>query len=153
METHAYDELYLGKARACLGRMLDFAVNELGYDIDVFFGMFIGSGLAKRFSTGECTLTVGRSGVELAYDVLYESGIDFDIIERRYDLEKSPEYWVGWALAYYQWSRSLRFDEIIRRIPLRFIRELWSPYHEMDVRHFCDRMDVLLADKNLQIQP
>ena len=35
---HAYDKSYLEKARTALGRMLDFAVYDLHYDIEVFFG-------------------------------------------------------------------------------------------------------------------
>lgn len=34
--THAYDKVYLEKARAALGRMLDFAVYDLKYDITAF---------------------------------------------------------------------------------------------------------------------
>ena len=34
---HAYDKVYLEKARTSLGRMLDFAVYELGYDLTAFF--------------------------------------------------------------------------------------------------------------------
>ena len=35
--THAYDKLYLEKARAMLGRMLDFAVYDLKLDIMDYF--------------------------------------------------------------------------------------------------------------------
>ena len=34
---HAYDKIYLDKARTALGRMLDFAVYDLKYDIADFF--------------------------------------------------------------------------------------------------------------------
>ena len=37
----AYDRLYLDKARISMGRMLDFAVHELKYNIELFFQMFI----------------------------------------------------------------------------------------------------------------
>ena len=32
----AYDKVYLDKARISLGRMLDFAVHDLGYDLEEF---------------------------------------------------------------------------------------------------------------------
>lgn len=41
---HAYDQVYLDKARVVLGRMLDFAVYDLNYDITEFFNMFLNSG-------------------------------------------------------------------------------------------------------------
>lgn len=37
---HAYDKLYLDKARTALARMLDFAVYDLHYDISEFFELF-----------------------------------------------------------------------------------------------------------------
>ena len=66
----AYDKVYLDKARTALGRMLDFAVYDLKYDIADFFELFIKSGVAKRFETGDFAVIVGMSGVELAYEVL-----------------------------------------------------------------------------------
>ena len=35
----------------------------------------------------------------------------------------------------------MRFEEIIRYIPIAEIVKLYSPYHEMDIRQFCDKMD------------
>ena len=64
---HAYDKVYLEKARTALGRMLDFAVYDLKYEIEDFLGLFLVSGIAKRFGEGDFQLLVGMSGVELAY--------------------------------------------------------------------------------------
>ena len=63
---HAYDKVYLDKARTVLGRMLDFAAYDLNYDIADFFQKFICSGVAARFEIGDFTVITGRSGVELA---------------------------------------------------------------------------------------
>ncbi|MEI3141110.1 MAG: helix-turn-helix transcriptional regulator [Lawsonibacter sp.] len=57
--------------------------------------------------------------------------------------DRSPEYWTGWALAYYQWERGLSFGEIQRLVPITAVRAMYVPYHEMDVRQFADRMDQL----------
>ena len=137
----AYDKVYLDKARTVLARMLDFAVWELGYGIDEFFAMFIKTGLAKRFAEGEFTLLVGMSGVELAYKVLEMSSIETKRIKVVYASDRSKEYWVGWALAYYQWYTALSFKEIVEFISLEDIRALYSPYHEMDIRHFVDKLN------------
>ncbi len=37
---NAYDKVYLEKARTALGRMLDFAVHDLGYSLETFYGLF-----------------------------------------------------------------------------------------------------------------
>ena len=103
----AYDKVYLDKARTALGRMLDFAVYDLKYDIAEFFDMFIKSGVAERFESGDFTVIVGMSGVELAYEVLEQSGVKSERTKPNYTASRSEEFWTGWALAYYQWETSL----------------------------------------------
>lgn len=140
---HAYDKLYLDKARTALGRMLDFAVYDLKYDISEFFDLFIASGVATRFEQGDFKLLVGMSGVEIAYEVLESSGVERKHIKPIYTADRSEEYWVGWALAYYQWEIAMSFAEIVKYIPIKEIVALYSPYHEMDINQFCDRMNEL----------
>lgn len=151
---HAYDEMYLEKARTALGRMLDFAVYDAGYDISVFFDLFISSGMARRFERGDVSVVVGRSGVELAYDIMYSvNGLDI-LIEPQYTYNRSPEYWLGWALAYYQWKSGLKFSDIARSIPIKTILGLYDIYHEMDIRQFEDKMNELyrLANSDTKLK-
>ena len=144
----AYHKVYLEKARTNLGRMLDFATYDLGYDPCAFFDLFMSSGLAERFGKGEFTLTVGMSGVELAYRVLELTKHQVEFPKPRYTADRSPEYWAGWALAYYQWETAMPFIEILEYIPLDDIIRMYSPYHEMDIRQFCDRMNELYRAAN-----
>lgn len=144
----AYHKVYLEKARTNLGRMLDFATYDLGYDPGEFFDLFMNSGLAERFGKGEFTLTVGMSGVELAYRVLELTKHQVEFPKPRYTADRSPEYWAGWALAYYQWETAMPFVEILEHTPLDDIIRMYSPYHEMDIRHFCDRMNELYRAAN-----
>ena len=140
----AYDKVYLEKARVSLGRMLDFAVYDLNFDLEEFFGLFISSGTAALFGEGDYSLIAGMSGVELAYEVLLRSGRVFERVKPMYTASRSEEYWTGWALAYYQWHSARSFAEIVRYIPIKDIIELYSPYHEMDIRHFVDKMNQML---------
>ena len=140
---HAYDKIYLDKARTALGRMLDFAVYDLKYDIEDFFALFITSGIAARFEKGDYSVIVGMSGVELAYKVLELTRGEENRTKPRYSADRSEEYWAGWALAYYQWDTALSFEEIVRAVPMKRIVEMYSPYHEMDIRQFCDKMNEL----------
>lgn len=137
----AYDEVYLEKARTALGRMLDFAVYELKYDLSAFFDLFLTSGVAERFGQGDFTLLVGKSGVELAYEVLEQAGVQYQRIPARFSANRSEEYWTGWALAYYQWKTALSFEEIVRCVPIAEICIMYSPYHEMNIQQFVDRMN------------
>lgn len=139
----AYDKVYLDKARTTLGRMLDFAVYDLKYDIAVFFDLFIKSGVAKRFETGDFAVIAGMSGVELAYEVLEQSGVKSGRIKPNYTASRSEEFWTGWSLAYYQWETSMSFAEIVRYVPIKDIIALYQPYHEMDIRQFVDKMNAM----------
>ena len=140
---YAYDKTYLEKARTALGRMLDFAVYDLKYNIEDFFDLFLLSGIAKRFENGDFHVLVGKSGVELAYEVLETTRGPMERISPKYTLERSEEYWTGHVLAYYQWLTALSFSQINQCIPIKTVQNLYSPYHEMDIRQFCDKMNQL----------
>ena len=139
----AYDKLYLDKAQTALARMLDFAVYELDYSLEKFFDLFIGTGVADRFGSGDYELLVGRSGVELAYTVLEEAGQPVKRKLVRYSADRSEVYWTGWALAYYQWYTALSFAEITKAVSITEIAAMYTPYHEMDIRQFTDHMNEL----------
>ena len=143
----AYDEMYLEKARIALGRMLDFAVYQLGYSINKFFEMFIVSGIAKRFENGDVSLLVGKSGVEIGYEVMNKTFGEINYIDMEYTVNRSPEYWVGWVLAYYQWESRKTFSEIYKEISLEEILLMYSPYHEMDIRQTIDAIEQLIMSK------
>ena len=145
---HAYDKIYLDKACFALGRMLDFAVYELQYDITEFFEMFLELDMAERFEKGDVSVIVGRSGVELAYEIMEKHHKDISGIRVKYAVDRSKEYWTGWALAYYQWQSALSFSEIIRCIPIKDVTALYTPYHEMDIRQFVDKMNELYRKVN-----
>ena len=139
----AYDKVYLEKARVALGRMLDFAVYDLRYDITDFFNLFVSSGVAARFEQGDFSVIVGMSGIELAYEVLEQANVEYTRAKPNYTDNRSEEYWTGWALAYYQWEPNMRFAEIVQHVPIKDVMALYSPYHEMDIRHFVDKMNML----------
>ena len=139
------DELYLSNAQVVLGRVLDFAVYDLEYSLSDFWRLFLKSPVSKRFQSGDSSTLVGKSGVELAFDVIE----DYDRkVVPKYTENRSIEYWVGWAIAYYQWKTNLTFEKITEIISIDDIALLYNPYHEMDVRHFCDRMDIFYRQKH-----
>lgn len=37
----------------------------------------------------------------------------------------------------------MSFEEIVRYVPIKDIMALYSPYHEMDIRQFTDKMNEL----------
>ena len=140
---HAYDKSYLSAAQKNLARMLDYLVNDLHYPLETAWQWFVTSELSARFEQGDCSVLVGLSGVELARAVLEQAGEVVPMQKPSYAYDRSPEYWTGWALAYYQWLTSLRFAEIKQAVSITKVRLLYTPYHEMDVRQFADKMNEL----------
>ena len=111
--THAYDKVLLERAADTLGRMLDYSVYSLHYDIAAMMELFIASGISALFERGDIRTIAGMSGVELAYEVLEKSGVAFDRTQPRYAKRLSPEYWCGQALACIQWETCMPFDHIM----------------------------------------
>lgn len=151
----AYDKIYLDKARSNLARMLDFAVYELDYKLTAFYALFLSSTVCQKFEDGNYEVLAGKSGYELAFNVLEEIDPSFKRKEPVFEPNRSPEYWCGWALAYYQWKTSLRFSEINERVPIEEVLALYSPYHEMDITHFVNKMNELYeqakSESNLKL--
>ena len=103
MEIRAYDESYVQSAQNVLGHAVDFAVMTLEISPEVFGNAFCVSNASKQFAIGNPRYVAGINGCELARLVLEEARIPFaDTADAMY-LDKSPEYWSGWALAFYQW--------------------------------------------------
>ena len=140
---HAYDKSYLSAAQKNLARMLDYLVNDLHYPLETAWQWFLISKMAFRFEQGDCSVLVGLSGVELARAVLEQAGEVVPMQKTSYAYDRSPEYWTGWAIAYYQWDTGLSFTAIEQAVPITEVRMLYTPYHEMDIRQFADKMNEL----------
>lgn len=128
---YAYDKVYLRIAQRSLGEMLSYAVYDLGYELEDYYKIFLQSEYSMRFSKGDLFVITGMSGAELAIRVLDIP--DDDIIMPSYNTAKSQEYWTGWILAYYQWENGKTFEMIDKEIPICKIRNMYNPYHEMDI--------------------
>ncbi len=146
MAIRAYDESYLSSSQNILGHAVDFAVMSLGLEPDVFGAAFTVSDASKQFGAGNPRYVAGMSGCELARLVLEQTRTPFADTEDIMYLDKSPEYWSGWALAFYQWYSSRSFMSILSTVPLSQIILLYSVYHEMDVTRFAEQMDMLMKE-------
>ena len=143
---YAYDRLYLSRAQSVLASMLDFAVYDLSIPIEEFYMRFLVSPLSNGFQSGESAVIAGRSGIELAADVMEDRSLTS---RYRPNANRSPEYWTGWALAFFQWKSNLQFARINASIPITEILQMYNPFHEMDITQFCDHMLDLYRKRNL----
>ncbi len=86
------------------------------------------------------------NGCELARLVIAETHTPFaDAADVMY-LDKSPEYWSGWALAFCQWYSSRSFMEILTVVPLSRIIAMYPVYHEMDISQFSEHIEAQIQE-------
>ncbi len=141
--TPAYSELYLGDASLALGSMLESAVYLFGVDLAAFWRLFLSSHISDDFGHGLSGTVSGKSGWELAVEILDDAKVEFRHEKPKGVVGRSREFWAGWALAQYQWRTGLAFAEIEAFAPLHTILLMYSPYHEMDITQLFEALDRL----------
>ena len=149
--THAYSELYLGDASLALGSMLESAVYLFGIELDRFWQLFLASHVSDDFGHGLSGTVSGKSGWELAAEILDDANVDFRREKPAGIVGRSREFWAGWALAQYQWRTGLSFAEIEEFAPLNKILLMYSPYHEMDIGQFFEALDAAARLEGLNV--
>ncbi len=152
--THAYREIYLSKAQATLGDAFDYAVNTCGIPGSDFMKLFIVSSISKRMENGEPAYLVGKSGIEIAREVILETTGKAIQTEQQEHFGCSKEYWGGWAVAYYQWYSDRKFSDIFKVITFEDLQKMYYTLHEADISKFVDivnnRMKEFFPDTNLK---
>ena len=144
--THAYREIYLSNAQAVLGDAFDYAVNTCNIPGDDFVKLFCGSSLSRRMENGEPSLLSGKSGIEIAIEIIAETtGKQLEAIPTE-RMERSAEYWIGWAVAYYQWYSSRSYSDIFKAISYDELQKMYYTLHEADITKFVDVADEILRE-------
>ena len=150
----AYQEIYLSRTQAALGDAFDYAVNVYNIPGADFVKLFTASTVSKRLENGEPAYLSGKSGIEIVLDVVLETtGRQLEAIQQE-RIERSREYWIGWAIAYYQWYSDRKYSEIFQVLSFSDMQKLYSTLHEADVSKFVEATDKLVkehfADTNLK---
>ncbi|MCR5456731.1 MAG: helix-turn-helix transcriptional regulator [Clostridiales bacterium] len=139
--THAYQEIYLSNAQAALGDAFDYAVNTCSIPGDVFVKIFSVSSVSRRMENGEPSLLSGKSGIEIAIEVISETtGKQLEVVPT-VRMERSVEYWIGWAVAYYQWYSARRYSDIFKVLSYKDLKKMYYTLHEADITKFVDIAD------------
>ena len=143
---NAYDKDYLFHAQKNFGHMVDFAVNTCGYDIDEFFNMFLASNVCVQFENGNPAYIAGKTGCELVRIVIAEvKGAEIEEPDAMY-LDKSPEYWLGWSLAYYVWLKNYKFGYVLSAVSAGDMIGMYDTMHEADITKFVSALDERLKE-------
>ncbi len=138
MMIYAYQEIYLNKAQQVLGDAFDYAINICNISGEDFIKLFVISSISKRIEKGEPNYLVGKSGIDLVLEILDETTnkkIDASSIE---SISRSKEYWIGFAVAYYQWYSDRKFSEIFEAISFEDLQNMYYTLHEADISKFVD---------------
>lgn len=138
---HAYNEEYVHLAQRILGDAFDFAVVTIGWDIQYFADLFTTSQASLQFAAGNPSYVAGITGCELVRKVIAEHNMKMPDVEDEMFVDKSPEYWAGFSLAFYQWYTGEAFDRILTVVPMKEIVNMYHPYHEMDIMQFVEVMN------------
>ena len=154
MMIHAYQEIYLSKAQAVLGEAFDYAVNTCSISGENFIKQFIVSSVSKKMENGEPAYLAGKSGIELVKDIVAET-TGKELTEVPPDrLDRSTEYWIGWAIAYYQWWSGRKYSAIFKAFTFDELQKMYYTLHEADISKFADiadeRMKELYPETNLK---
>ena len=142
--ARAYKKPYLSGAMRNLAVMMDCGVRKYGYPIEEFYDKFLASDVSRQFAGGNPRYLVGMSGAELADMVMEASG---SAISKDNDgtYTVGPEYWSGWALAYYQWLTHRSFDYMRRKgLGIKEVVSMYHPLHEADLSKFADAADSIV---------
>lgn len=140
----AYNESYLDDAMCNLGEMLDYAVNDCGYDLEEFYEWFAFSEIGAMFAVGNPKYVTGMSGVELARAVIYRIKCERENRELSRNLNRSKEYWTGWSLAYYQHHKDIAFSDLVRHgLTADFVISKYI-LHEADITKFVEVADAVI---------
>ena len=138
---NAYDKDYLYHSQKNFGHMVDFAVNTCGYDIDEFFNMFLASNVCKQFENGNPAYIAGKTGCELVRLIISEIRNKEIKEDNAMYLDKSPEYWLGWALCYYVWLKNCKFGYVLSAVPAGNMIGMYDTMHEADISKFVSVLD------------
>ena len=144
--THAYQEIYLSNAQAALGEAFDYAIHDCGIPGEQFVKLFAASTISRRMENGEPDYLAGKSGIELAADILSETTGKAPRAASSEHFGRSREYWIGWTAAYYQWWSGRKYSEIFSAVSFEELRELYPTLHEADISKFVDVLDVRIRE-------
>lgn len=146
--TCAYSEMYLEDAMRTLGEAVDFALCDQGLNSAELTAILSNALEMKQFERGMPRVICGMSGDELAREIIAGAGLKPVECRESYPLDRSPQYWAGWVLAYTQWTSSLGFSDLFEVAPLDWIIGSYHPLHEASEDKFAE----LVIDKWNKVQ-
>lgn len=144
MTIRAYNPMYLDDAMQTLAEM--FAYVPDANSADELFEHFVVSGIARQFGRGNPRY------INMPPQVLFDEVTNKTMFPvKPCPYMRSPEYWCGFVLAYYQWFTGLSFEQIGRRMPPSKIIAMYNPLHEAGLEKFVDVANEIVLTKETNL--
>lgn len=144
---NAYDKIYLADAMHNFGEMLQYIARDCEMDRERFLSMFLASGVAEEFASGNPRYLCGMSGIELAYEVFAESNLAVKLPVPHAASPYSRNNRIGQMLAYYQWKTCLPFRSILASLSIKDMEQLNAESPGATEDQFADKMSELIASR------
>ena len=143
-----YKELYFDDSVNVVADIFDYALNDACLSLDLFTSMFINSKEFKMIEICNPYYVGGRSGTEIAMEILKNTFEDIVLPRPNFHEQKNRYYWAGWALAQFQLYSDIPYRDIVSRIPLSEILNMYDAFHEMDISNFIESMGKKFQERN-----
>lgn len=140
MMIHAYNEIYVNDAMQTLAELFSYVNNE--NEADELFHYFINSKVSIHFSKGNPKYINMPS--QALFKEIVKDNMELTISD---SFSRSPLYWCGFVLAFYQWHSNLSFKEIASKLLPSKIISMYNPLHEASIFKFVDvANDIMFAN-------
>lgn len=133
--------MYVSRAQARIGCAFDYAINVCRISGTFFVDLFNVSRISKAIERGDPAYLLGKSGIELAICIFDELNAPIERQSPEDRLIRTPEYWIGWAITYYQWHSGRSFHQIFDALPFDVLQKMYHPLHEADISKVVDVFD------------
>lgn len=141
-------ELYFDDYINTVADIFDYVLNDVKISIDMFKNIFINSKEFKMIESCHPYYVGGRSGVEIAMEMLSNSFENIALPKPSFHIQKNRYYWAGWALAQFQFYSGIPYKDIVSRIDLDEIFGMYDIYHEIDISQFIESMSAKFKERN-----
>ncbi len=126
----AYSELYLNDVVETQGKLFDYiACSFLNVDTEDFISAYMQSKTRQSVDEGQAYVVTMDA----------ESLLDYFLETDKYSLKRGnslkgfiPE-WIGEFYAYYQWYYNIPSAEVIKRVPISFLKKAYYGLHDLEL--------------------
>ncbi len=126
----AYAEEYLSEVVENQGKLFDFvALSYPECDMEDFIDCYMASRTRKAIDEGKAYVST------MDYKELWEyfTRNDGYTPERGVPLEGFMPEWIGEFYAYYQWYYNIPSHELVRKIPVEFLKKAYWGLHDLEL--------------------